>query len=115
MLVICQENRESNNSIQIDWTAEDLDTLRHEAHHLIQDCASGKIADDKITTVFTEDELVGFLEDSSYSDDQLLALYKTLKEQLSPEEILLELEAYAVAKDIPAREIKNKLIEFCAN
>ena len=115
LLVICQDNREENNGIQVEWTDNDLDTLRHEAHHIVQDCASGKIADDKVTTVFTEDKLMSFLEGSSYSDDQLLVLYKTLKEQLSPQDILLELEAYAVAKDITARDIKNKLIEFCTD
>ena len=40
-LVICQVNKVKGSTRQMEWTAEDLDTLRHEAHHLVQDCMSG--------------------------------------------------------------------------
>jgi len=46
-MVICQDNRTANGK-EVEWTANDLDTLRHEAHHLIQDCASGTIGDGKM-------------------------------------------------------------------
>ena len=49
-LVICQENATTTN-VETAWTAEDLDTLRHEAHHLIQDCLDGRI-DGKIKNVY---------------------------------------------------------------
>ena len=39
-MVICQENKVSVNE-EVRWTEEDLDTLRHEAQHLIQDCMDG--------------------------------------------------------------------------
>ena len=42
-LVICQENRTSTPEEQVEWTAEDYDTLRHEAQHMIQDCMDRKI------------------------------------------------------------------------
>ena len=39
-MVICQENK-STVGYEVRWTEEDLDTLRHEAQHLIQDCMDG--------------------------------------------------------------------------
>ena len=39
-MVICQENKRSVG-VETNWTEEDLDTLRHEAQHLIQDCMDG--------------------------------------------------------------------------
>ena len=39
-MVICQENKTSVG-YEVRWTEEDLDTLRHEAQHLIQDCMDG--------------------------------------------------------------------------
>ena len=39
-LVICQENA-TQIGVEVRWTSEDFDTLRHEAHHLAQDCVDG--------------------------------------------------------------------------
>ena len=41
-MVICQENKVKGSSRQVAWTAEDFDTIRHEAHHLTQDCMDGR-------------------------------------------------------------------------
>ena len=40
-LVVCQVNKYKAN-VEARWTEEDLDTLRHEAQHLIQDCLDGQ-------------------------------------------------------------------------
>jgi len=40
-MVICQENKRVINE-EVNWTEEDLDTLRHEAQHLVQDCMDGE-------------------------------------------------------------------------
>ena len=37
-LVVCQEGKIRGSNEQVEWTEEDYDTLRHEAHHLVQDC-----------------------------------------------------------------------------
>ena len=39
-MTICQQNKRRVNE-EVRWTEEDLDTLRHEAQHLIQDCTDG--------------------------------------------------------------------------
>ena len=41
LMVICQENRIPGVREMTSWTEEDLDTLRHESHHLVQDCRGG--------------------------------------------------------------------------
>lgn len=45
MIIICQDNRTAATPYgeEVEWTANDLGTLRHEAHHLMQDCKDGKI------------------------------------------------------------------------
>ena len=40
-LVVCQENKIPGSNKEVRWTEEDLDTLRHEVHHLVQDCRDG--------------------------------------------------------------------------
>jgi hypothetical protein len=37
-VVICQENRIKGSRQVVAWTEEDYDTLRHEVHHVVQDC-----------------------------------------------------------------------------
>jgi len=43
LMAICQDNRTSIPGREVAWTANDLDTLRHEAMHYIQDCVDGKV------------------------------------------------------------------------
>ena len=40
LLVVCNDNYSEENQ-NPEWTANDYDTLRHEAQHFIQDCAVG--------------------------------------------------------------------------
>ena len=114
MLVVCQDNSYAGGP-QVEWTANDLDTLRHEAHHVVQDCALGTIGDDRFERLFnTEEDLIDFLSKSSYTPEQLSELVRVLVEDgLSQEDILMEVEAYVVAQDIDATSISNKLNEFC--
>ena len=114
LLVICQDNMQTHAKNEA-WTNNDLDTLRHEAHHVIQDCAADSLGDGKLTTMFNEDQLIDFLKTSpSYTLDQLKALYAELKQDgLSDLGIQQEMEAYVVAKDIPAASISEKVRQFC--
>jgi len=112
-LVICQDKMVSHGK-QEKWTANDLDTLRHEAHHVVQDCAAESLGDGILSTLFPEDELVEFLKNSSVSLENLQGLYSMLEEQgLSDLKIQQEMEAYVVAEDVPASSIEQKVREFC--
>jgi len=113
LLVICQDDMVSYGK-QEKWTANDLDTLRHEAHHVVQDCAAESLGDGILSTLFPEDELVEFLKSSSVSLEKLQGLYAMLDKQgLSDLRIQQELEAYVVARDVSASSIEQKIRQFC--
>jgi len=113
LIVICQDNATSYNS-QVAWTANDLDTLRHEAHHLVQDCADYRRGDSRLIPLFEPDEFNTFVRDSIGNDraKRLMLLYK--EHGASYDDIVLEIEAFAVADSVNARSIADKVIEFCS-
>ena len=115
LLVICQDNAKVWDGKQVSWTANDLDTLRHEGHHVVQDCNEGGIGDGKLANLFhDEDELISFLTKSSWSKDEILGLIEDLEEDgLDFHAVKLEVEAYTVASDISATSITNKVNDFC--
>jgi hypothetical protein len=115
MLIVCQDNGVTGGP-QVTWTENDLDTLRHEAHHVVQDCNEGTIADGLMDNLFHEEqELIDFISRSSLSAEDVKDLISSLeKDGLSSRSILIEVEAYIVAKDIDASTIASKVREFCS-
>jgi hypothetical protein len=113
-MVICQDHSTGNGK-EVQWTENDLDTLRHEAHHLLQDCAAGSIGDRKMSLMFnTKEELLGFLNNSGYTQEQLQRIVNHYQKQgVDGYDLLMELEAFAVARSIPANMIADKLKEYC--
>ena len=79
-LVICQENGRPGGA-QVAWTDEDLDTLRHEAHHVIQDCKVGGIGDMRSDTLFELEQLKEFLVKSSLSTDEVERIIENYADQ----------------------------------
>jgi len=105
-MVICQDNRREEG-VEVQWTDNDLDTLRHEAHHMIQDCAAGGIGDGKMS-------LMLFVSRSGYTLEQVKQIAKHYQQQgVTGYDMLMELEAFAVARSIPADLIAVKLKEYC--
>ena len=107
-LVICQENGTPGGE-QVAWSSEDFDTLRHEAHHLVQDCM---------------DRRRNGLLDPVYDDPFALAKdhlsYRTINwiindgySQLSEYHKLLELEAFAVASMNDPMEQVRDILNYC--
>ena len=113
-MVICQDHHTGNGK-EVQWTANDYDTLRHEAHHLLQDCAAGSIGDRKMSLMFnTKEDLLKFLNGSGYSQEQLQSIVNHYQKQgITGYDLLMELEAFAVARSIPANMIADKLKEYC--
>jgi len=90
MLVVCQENAKGTKMVT--WTQEDLDTLRHEAHHLVQDCMDNAL-DGELTAVYVSpEELVRAV----LSNEQVLSIMETY-EDASDNRKVMELEAFSVA------------------
>jgi hypothetical protein len=113
-MVICQDKRTETGK-QVEWAENDLDTLRHEAHHLIQDCAAGSVGDRKMSLMFNnKEELLKFIRGSGYSDEKLQSIAQHYQKQgVDGYDLLMELEAFAVARSIPANLIADKLNEYC--
>ena len=113
ILSICQDNATYMNQ-EVTWTENDFDTLRHESHHLIQDCVRGGLGDsqlgllfgdmaqakDFVATVYSPQEMRHLMGSDSYSGHNAFRQ-------------MIELEAFATASVISATEITNKMLEVC--
>ena len=109
-LIICQDNRK--NSDVTTWTANDLDTIRHEGFHIIQDCMDGTKGDQELDTVFTSqseviDEL-GVVE-SMHIMNMYIDAYDTDRHGA----IKYELEAFYAARDYSATELNSMYNRYC--
>lgn len=116
VIIVCQENGTPGGP-QVEWTANDLDTLRHEAWHMIQDCADGR----------QDMSLDLILDGGKYSNgvtrvDVILALGNEKAQRIiyayttggaSEEIVLAELEAFAVAANVPVTTITNYMNGVC--
>ncbi len=106
-MVICQENK-SAVGYEVRWTEEDLDTLRHEAQHLIQDCMDGS-RQGALGDVYKDP--IGLAKDVLGDDGirSIIAAYDDMSDHIK----VMELEAFSVAAmNDPldqARDIQN----FC--
>ena len=111
-MVICQENhiRAHGYGTEVRWTAEDLDTLRHEAQHLIQDCMDG-VRNGQLAAVYKNP--VG-LAKSTLSEDQIGWIIKSYTEQGASDHIVvMELEAFSVAAmNDPAEQVSD-IAKYC--
>ena len=91
MLVICQEN--AKGTTEVTWTQEDLDTLRHEAHHLVQDCMDNAL-DGQLTSVY---ESPAELVKNVLTYEQMIAIMEWYDDATARRQ-MMELEAFSVAQ-----------------
>ena len=106
-LVICQENAYRPGT-EVRWTAEDFDTLRHEAQHLIQDCVDGS-QNGELQSVYTEPVRLGKSVLGNAGIQQVAKAYRDQSEHV----IVLEIEAFAVAALNDPLEQVNDIKTYC--
>ena len=107
-LVVCQVNAKFHNWNEVEWTEEDLDTLRHEAHHLVQDCMDNRI-DGRLRAVYQD---VPRLATSVLGYDKILKILDVYGD-LSDHSQLMEIEAFAVADlNDPEEQIRD-IYTYC--
>ena len=107
-LVVCQENGRPGGP-EVAWTAFDLDTLRHEAQHVIQDCQDGRL-DMELQTILPTEWAI-----SQLGEAKVRRIAQSYAENgASPSTILAEYEAFAVAENVPASVIATELGQSCS-
>jgi len=118
-LVICQDNRSKAEfninedlSFIAPWTANDLDTIRHEGFHAIQDCMAGSKNDMVFDTVFTSQEEV-IDTYGVYNTMRIMSAYSTHYEADRHGEIKYEIEAFYAAENYSATELNDMYNKFC--
>jgi len=118
LFALCQENIRrakvpvwNGNTVML--TDDDLDTIRHEAHHVIQDCMDGKI-DGNLQPYFGDaNRRREFLD--AYPDWKEQSITEEYSEDgADPHVIKLEVEAWAVADLITAPSISNVMNRVCS-
>ena len=108
-LAVCQDNATSWNGEIVQATDNDLDTIRHEAHHLVQDCSDGRI----------DGELVRFFDEDSAFMAEMPARRKAWVRRVyseagaSEDVIELEFEAFHVARHVSADTITSAVTRLC--
>ena len=113
LMVICQEQATTMDGEQVQWTAEDLDTLRHESHHVVQDCVVGDIADGSLSTLFDDpDEWKEFVS-SGLSETAIQGIIEAYSTGDNNGLVARELEAFSVASSVDADTIADKVLEAC--
>jgi hypothetical protein len=105
-LVVCQENKIKGSNKEVRWTEEDLDTLRHEAHHLVQDCMARDNRDGLLGSVYQEPVQLGF---KVLGRDRAIRIAELYAENGANEHIqIMEIEAFAVAEmNDPTEQIQD--------
>ena len=108
-LVVCQELRDpSRPGVQVSWTEEDLDTLRHEAHHLVQDCRDTYL-NGRLNAVYTDP--IGLAK--AWLGDRRIAGILNAYAEASDHIKVMELEAFSVAAmNDPAEQVRD-IQNFC--
>lgn len=92
------------------WGEKALETLRHEAVHVIQDCRSGMRADGVLHVGLTEEEAYKMVEGVIDLDDRLVPYIMGGADE---EVLALEAEAFAVSNTASAGEIADVVSHLC--
>ena len=90
------------------WTEEDLDTLRHEVHHLVQDCIERSL-DCDLYSVYQNPIRLG---QETIGENGMVAVSKAYA-YAADHIIVMELEAFSVAaSNDPAEQVED-IGRFC--
>ena len=108
-LVVCQELRDRTQAgVQTDWTTEDLDTLRHEAHHLVQDCRDSAL-NGRLNAVYRDPIELAKTWLGDRGIENVLRAYSDASDHIK----VMELEAFSVASmNDPAEQVRD-IKNFC--
>lgn len=114
-LIVCQDNATSETEVA--WTENDLDTLRHEAWHIIQDCHSGirgdaELAPMEYTPAYVR-ELIQVAEAAMGPGKVEHIIRNYSANGLSHRDVTMEVEAFTAAAILSASDIETALRNAC--
>ena len=110
-LVICQEQALATgryNGEVTPFSEEDLDTLRHEAHHFVQDCRDGKL-NGTLDSVYTKPVELGMEVLGREGIEGILKSYSSSSDHIK----LMEIEAFSVAAMNDPLEQVSDIKTYC--
>ena len=110
ILVVCQQHKIYGSSKEVRWTEEDLDTLRHEAQHVIQDCMVGSDHDGRLGPVYSRPM---DLAKQELSRSTIRWIINDGYAEASDHVKVLELEAFAVAAMNQPMMQSQDIVNFC--
>lgn len=109
-IVICQDHGTPEGP-EVGWTRADLNTLRHESHHVTQGCMIGHKHDAYFGLVYKEALRLVKRELGYSSAMDIIHRYKAAG--FSDEVVRMELEAFAVAATVdPLKQVQD-IKRFC--
>ena len=110
VIVVCQENG-GHDGVEVQWTDEDYDTLRHEVQHRVQDCMTGTNHDHVLSSVYREPIDFALHVLGRTRAARIVEAYRS--NGADDHVVVLELEAFAVAElNDPAEQIQD-LANYC--
>lgn len=111
-IIVCQDNGVPGGPV-VGWTSNDLNTLRHEAQHMIQDCVAGTNHDQHLAPVYHSPSA---LAQDILGDKGVTKITKVYRGNGASDLIvLLEYEAFAVAQmNIPVEQATD-VSTYCRN
>lgn len=108
LMIICQDQGTPGGP-QVAWTPNDLDTLRHEAQHMIQDCRLGTRHDGLLAPVYRSP--IG-LANATLTPNRIRHINQAYS-HFPRFIILLEYEAFSVAQMNVPREQSQDMDAYC--
>ena len=110
-MVVCQTHGVDGSYKQTGWTANDLDTLRHEAHHVAQDCIANGMGNNSLGTIYVKPFLFARQFFGTTQINNIISVYKN--RGASDHTTVIEVEAFAVAEmNNPDQQVAD-LNKYC--
>ena len=109
-MVVCQDNKVKGSTRQVAWTANDLDTIRHEAHHLTQDCMDGRL-DGSLGSVYKAPIDLGYKVMGQGKTHWVAETYAEMGASAHIQ--VMEIEAFAVAQMNDPIDQANDIRRYC--
>ena len=112
ILAVCQDKAPQPHWSEVQWTENDLDTLRHEAVHLLQDCNAGDGVGGYSRLWFDDETRVEFVK-SALSQRKIKWIFEAYADQ-SDFAIEAELEAFAIADTVDPSLLADAINKTCS-